>query len=160
MYSEQSGNVENFNNFSNYYDIDEEFDIYNQKKNLIQKMNIVDSLKESNIHAELSITQSAINLEKYRPKHVNYNYYNRKILDINKIDAKYFQGLGQISNQSTDEEEKDDNLDSRRIRIDKESSKYYKKENISCNVNLDNNHEKKRKEEKKNLIKNIYFNFL
>ena len=137
MYSEQSGNVENFNNFSNYYDIDEEFDIYNQKNNLIQKMNIIDSLKESNIHAELSVTQSVINLEKYRPKHVNYSYYNRKILDINKIDAKYFQGLGQISNQSTDEEEKDDNLDSRRIRIDKESSKYYKKENISCNVNLD-----------------------
>jgi len=153
MYSEQSGNVENFNNFSNYYDIDEEFDIYNQKNNLIQKMNIIDSLKESNIHAELSVTQSVINLEKYRPKHVNYSYYNRKILVINKIDAKYFQGLGQISNQSTVEEEKDDNLDSRRIRVDNESSKYYKKENISCNENLDNNPEKKGKEEKKYLIK-------
>ena len=152
MYSEQSGNVENFNNFSNYYDIDEEFDIYNQKKNLIQKMNIIDSLKESNIHAELSVTQSVINLEKYRPKHVNYNYYNRKILDINKIDAKYFQGLGQISNQSTDEEVKDENSDSRRIRLDKESSKYYKKEDISGIINLANNPEKKGKE-KKYLIK-------
>ena len=148
MYSIQSENEEIFNNFSNYSDIDEEFDIYNQKNNLIQKMYIIDSLKESNIHAELSITQSAINLEKYRPKQVNYNYYNRKILDINKIDAKDFQGLGQISNQATDEEEKDENLDSRRIRVDNESSKYYKKENISCNENSDNNPEKKEKKKK------------
>ena len=134
MYSEQAEEQEFFCNYSNYNDINEDFDFFNQKKYFTEKMNIFDESEESLINEELNITQPFINIENFRPEHTNNNYYSNKRCDIIKIEAECFQGFGQISNQSIDgeNEEKNENLDSQKFKMDKETSKEYVKENISC----------------------------
>ena len=115
-------------------------------------MNILDLKEESSSLNDLHITQTRIKLENLLPDPVNNNNYNDIRYNLDEVEAKYFQGFWQISNQSAeiDDEEKDQNLDSKKIKIIQESSKDYKDENILCNKNLYNISEIK--EEKKYLI--------
>ena len=115
-------------------------------------MNILDLIEESSSLDDLHITQTRIKLENLLPDPVNNNNYNDIRYNLDEVDAKHFQGFWQISNQSAeiDDEEKDQNLDSKKIKIIQESSKDYKDENILCNKNLYNISEIK--EEKKYLI--------
>ena len=115
-------------------------------------MNILDLIEESSSLDDLHITQIRIKLENLLPDPVNNNNYNDIRYNLDEVDAKHFQGFWQISNQSAeiDDEEKDQNLDSKKIKIIQESSKDYKDENILCKKNLDNISEIK--EEKNYLI--------
>ena len=72
------------------------------------------------------------------------------------MEAKCFQGFGQISYQSADrdDQEGNENFDSEKNKISNESSKDYKKENISFDINLNNNYKNKEKEEKNYLVDN------
>ena len=116
-------------------------------------MNIPDLIEESSSLDDLRINQTRIKLENLLPEPVNNNNYNDIRYNLDELEAKYFQGFWQISNQSAeiDDEEKDENLYSKKIKIIKETSKYYKTENILCNKNLDNNSENQENEEKKYL---------
>ena len=109
-------------------------------------MNILDIIEESSSHDDWSITKTRINLENLLPESVNKNNYNYIRYNFDEIEAKYFQGFRQISNLSTDidDEEKDINLDIKKIKIIQDSSKNYKIEN--------NNSENQEKEGKKYLI--------
>ena len=79
-------------------------------------MNIIDTIEESSNHDDLNFTQTRINLENLLPEPVNNNYYNSISHDFNEVEAKYFQGFGQISNQPADrdEEKEDNNFDSKK----------------------------------------------
>ena len=72
------------------------------------------------------------------------------------MEAKCFQGFGQISYQSADrdDQEGNENFDSEKNKISNKSSKDYKKENISFDINLNNNYKNKEKEEKNYLVDN------
>ena len=72
------------------------------------------------------------------------------------MEAKCFQGFGQISYQSADrdDQEGNENFDSEKNKISNKSSKDYKKENISFDINLNNNYKNKEKEEKNYLFDN------
>ena len=108
-------------------------------------MNIPDLIEESSSLDDLRINQTRIKLENLLPEPVNNNNYNDIRYNLDELEAKYFQGFWQISNQSAeiDDEEKDENLYSKKIKIIKETSKYYKTEN--------NNSENQENEEKKYL---------
>ena len=107
-------------------------------------MNILDLIEESSSLDDLHITQTRIKLENLLPDPVNNNNYNDIRYNLDEVEAKYFQGFWQISNQSAeiDDEGKDENLDSKKIKIIQESSKDYKDENNISEI----------KEEKKYLI--------
>jgi len=155
MYLDESAKTNIFNNYSNYNYIEEDFYFNKQKNYLTEKMNIFETIEESSSHDDLNFTKTRLNLENLLPEPVNNDYYNCIRQDFNDVEAKYFQGFGQISYQSADrdDQEGNENFDSEKNKISNESSKDYKKENISFNKNL-NNYENKEKEEKKYLIDN------
>ena len=155
MYLDESAKTNIFNNYSNYNYIIEDFYFNNQKNYLTEKMNIFETIEESSSHDDLNFTKTRLNLENLLPEPVNNDYYNCIRQDFNDVEAKYFQGFGQISYQSADrdDQEGNENFDSEKNKISNESSKDYKKENISFDKNL-NNYENKEKEEKKYLIDN------
>ena len=156
MYIDESEKTNIFNNYSNYNYIEEDFYFNIQKNYLTEKMNIFETIEESSSHDDLNFTKTRLNLENLLPEPVNNNYYNCIRQDFNDVEAKYFQGFGQISYQSADrdDQEGNENFDSEKNKISNESSKDYKKENISFDINLNNNYENKEKEEKKYLIDN------
>ena len=156
MYLDESAKTNIFNNYSNYNYIEEDFYFNKQKNYLTEKMNIFETIEESSSHDDLNFTKTRLNLENLLPEPVNNDYYNCIRQDFNDVEAKYFQGFGQISYQSADrdDQEGNENFDSEKNKISNESSKDYKKENISFNKNLNNNYENKEKEEKKYLIDN------
>ena len=156
MYIDESEKTNIFNNYSNYNYIIEDFYFNNQKNYLTEKMNIFETIEESSSHDDLNFTKTRLNLENLLPEPVNNDYYNCIRQDFNEVEAKYFQGFGQISYQSADrdDQEGNENFDSEKNKISNESSKDYKKENISFDKNLNNNYENKEKEEKKYLIEN------
>ena len=155
MYLDESEKTYIFNNYYNYNYIEEDFYFNNQKNYLTEKMNIFETIEESSSHDDLNFTKTRLNLENLLPEPVNNDYYNCIRQDFNDVEAKCFQGFGQISYQSADrdDQEGNENFDSEKNKISNESSKDYKKENISFNKNL-NNYENKEKEEKKYLIDN------
>ena len=155
MYIDESEKTNIFNNYSNYNYIEEDFYFNIQKNYLTEKMNIFETIEESSSHDDLNFTKTRLNLENLLPEPVNNDYYNCIRQDFNEVEAKYFQGFGQISYQSADrdDQEGNENFDSEKNKISNESSKDYKKENISFDKNL-NNYENKEKEEKKYLIDN------
>ena len=155
MYLDESEKTNIFNNYYNYNYIEEDFYFNNQKNYLTEKMNIFETIEESSSHDDLNFTKTRLNLENLLPEPVNNDYYNCIRQDFNDVEAKCFQGFGQISYQSADrdDQEGNENFDSEKNKISNESSKDYKKENISFNKNL-NNYENKEKEEKKYLIDN------
>ena len=155
MYLDESEKTYIFNNYYNYNYIEEDFYFNNQKNYLTEKMNIFETIEESSSHDDLNFTKTRLNLENLLPEPVNNDYYNCIRQDFNEVEAKYFQGFGQISYQSADrdDQEGNENFDSEKNKISNESSKDYKKENISFDKNL-NNYENKEKEEKKYLIDN------
>jgi hypothetical protein len=155
MYLDESEKTYIFNNYYNYNYIEEDFYFNNQKNYLTEKMNIFETIEESSSHDDLNFTKTRLNLENLLPEPVNNDYYNCIRQDFNDVEAKYFQGFGQISYQSADrdDQEGNENFNSEKNKISNESSKDYKKENISFNKNL-NNYENKEKEEKKYLIDN------
>ena len=156
MYLDESEKTYIFNNYYNYNYIEEDFYFNNQKNYLTEKMNIFETIEESSSHDDLNFTKTRLNLENLLPEPVNNDYYNCIRQDFNDVEAKCFQGFGQISYQSADrdDQEGNENFDSEKNKISNESSKDYKKENISFNKNLNNNYENKEKEEKKYLIDN------
>ena len=155
MYLDESEKTNIFNNYYNYNYIEEDFYFNNQKNYLTEKMNIFETIEESSSHDDLNFTKTRLNLENLLPEPVNNDYYNCIRQDFNDVEAKCFQGFGQISYQSADrdDQEGNENFDSEKNKISNESSKDYKKENISFDKNL-NNYENKEKEEKKYLIDN------
>ena len=155
MYLDESAKTNIFNNYSNYNYIEEDFYFNIQKNYLTEKMNIFETIEESSSHDDLNFTKTRLNLENLLPEPVNNDYYNCIRQDFNDVEAKCFQGFGQISYQSADrdDQEGNENFDSEKNKISNESSKDYKKENISFDKNL-NNYENKEKEEKKYLIDN------
>ena len=155
MYLDESEKTYIFNNYYNYNYIEEDFYFNNQKNYLTKKMNIFETIEESSSHDDLNFTKTRLNLENLLPEPVNNDYYNCIRQDFNDVEAKCFQGFGQISYQSADrdDQEGNENFDSEKNKISNESSKDYKKENISFDINL-NNYENKEKEEKKYLIDN------
>ena len=155
MYLDESEKTYIFNNYYNYNYIEEDFYFNNQKNYLTEKMNIFETIEESSSHDDLNFTKTRLNLENLLPEPVNNDYYNCIRQDFNDVEAKCFQGFGQISYQSADrdDQEGNENFDSEKNKISNESSKDYKKENISFNKNL-NNYKNKEKEEKKYLIDN------
>ena len=155
MYLDESEKTNIFNNYSNYNYIEEDFYFNKQKNYLTEKMNIFETIEESSSHDDLNFTKTRLNLENLLPEPVNNDYYNCIRQDFNDVEAKCFQGFGQISYQSADrdDQEGNENFDSEKNKISNESSKDYKKENISFDINL-NNYENKEKEEKKYLIDN------
>jgi len=156
MYLDESEKTYIFNNYYNYNYIEEDFYFNNQKNYLTEKMNIFETIEESSSHDDLNFTKTRLNLENLLPEPVNNDYYNCIRQDFNDVEAKCFQGFGQISYQSADrdDQEGNENFDSEKNKISNESSKDYKKENISFDINLNNNYENKEKEEKKYLIDN------
>ena len=155
MYLDESEKTYIFNNYYNYNYIEEDFYFNNQKNYLTEKMNIFETIEESSSHDDLNFTKTRLNLENLLPEPVNNDYYNCIRQDFNDVEAKCFQGFGQISYQSADrdDQEGNENFDSEKNKISNESSKDYKKENISFDKNL-NNCENKEREEKKYLIDN------
>ena len=156
MYLDESEKTYIFNNYYNYNYIEEDFYFNNQKNYLTEKMNIFETIEESSSHDDLNFTKTRLNLENLLPEPVNNDYYNCIRQDFNDVEAKCFQGFGQISYQSADrdDQEGNENFDSEKNKISNKSSKDYKKENISFDINLNNNYENKEKEEKKYLIDN------
>ena len=156
MYLDESAKTNIFNNYSNYNYIEEDFYFNKQKNYLTEKMNIFETIEESSSHDDLNFTKTRLNLENLLPEPVNNDYYNCIRQDFNDVEAKCFQGFGQISYQSADrdDQEGNENFDSEKNKIRNKSSKDYKKENISFDINLNNNYENKEKEEKKYLIDN------
>ena len=156
MYLDESAKTNIFNNYSNYNYIEEDFYFNKQKNYLTEKMNIFETIEESSSHDDLNFTKTRLNLENLLPEPVNNDYYNCIRQDFNDVEAKCFQGFGQISYQSADrdDQEGNENFDSEKNKISNESSKDYKKENISFDINLNNNYKNKEKEEKKYLIDN------
>jgi hypothetical protein len=156
MYLDESEKTYIFNNYYNYNYIEEDFYFNNQKNYLTEKMNIFETIEESSSHDDLNFTKTRLNLENLLPEPVNNDYYNCIRQDFNDVEAKCFQGFGQISYQSADrdDQEGNENFDSEKNKISNESSKDYKKENISFDINLNNNYKNKEKEEKKYLIDN------
>ena len=156
MYLDESAKTNIFNNYSNYNYIEEDFYFNNQKNYLTEKMNIFETIEESGSHDDLNFTKTRLNLENLLPEPVNNDYYNCIRQDFNDVEAKCFQGFGQISYQSADrdDQEGNENFDSEKNKISNESSKDYKKENISIDINLNNNYKNKEKEEKNYLVDN------
>ena len=156
MYIDESEKTNIFNNYSNYNYIEEDFYFNIQKNYLTEKMNIFETIEESSSHDDLNFTKTRLNLENLLPEPVNNDYYNCIRQDFNEVEAKYFQGFGQISYQSADrdDQEENENFDSEKNKISNESSKDYKKENISFDINLNNNYKNKEKEEKNYLVDN------
>ena len=156
MYLDESAKTNIFNNYSNYNYIEEDFYFNIQKNYLTEKMNIFETIEESSSHDDLNFTKTRLNLENLLPEPVNNDYYNCIRQDFNDVEAKYFQGFGQISYQSADRDdhEGNENFDSEKNKISNESSKDYKKENISFDINLNNNYKNKEKEEKNYLVDN------
>ena len=156
MYLDESEKTYIFNNYYNYNYIEEDFYFNNQKNYLTEKMNIFETIEESSSHDDLNFTKTRLNLENLLPEPVNNDYYNCIRQDFNDVEAKCFQGFGQISYQSADrdDQEGNENFDSEKNKISNESSKDYKKENISFDINLNNNYENKEKEEKNYLVDN------
>ena len=156
MYLDESAKTNIFNNYSNYNYIEEDFYFNKQKNYLTEKMNIFETIEESSSHDDLNFTKTRLNLENLLPEPVNNDYYNCIRQDFNDVEAKCFQGFGQISYQSADrdDQEGNENFDSEKNKISNESSKDYKKENISFDKNLNNNYENKEKEEKNYLVDN------
>ena len=156
MYLDESEKTNIFNNYSNYNYIIEDFYFNNQKNYLTEKMNIFETIEESSSHDDLNFTKTRLNLENLLPEPVNNDYYNCIRQDFNDVEAKYFQGFGQISYQSADrdDQEGNENFDSEKNKISNKSSKDYKKENISFDINLNNNYKNKEKEEKNYLVDN------
>ena len=156
MYLDESEKTYIFNNYYNYNYIEEDFYFNNQKNYLTEKMNIFETIEESSSHDDLNFTKTRLNLENLLPEPVNNDYYNCIRQDFNDVEAKYFQGFGQISYQSADrdDQEENENFDSEKNKISNESSKDYKKENISFDINLNNNYKNKEKEEKNYLVDN------
>lgn len=155
MYLDESEKTYIFNNYYNYNYIEEDFYFNNQKNYLTEKMNIFETIEESSSHDDLNFTKTRLNLENLLPEPVNNDYYNFIRQDFNDVEAKCFQGFGQISYQSADrdDQEGNENFDSEKNKISNESSKDYKKENISFDINL-NNYKNKEKEEKNYLVDN------
>ena len=155
MYLDESEKTYIFNNYYNYNYIEEDFYFNNQKNYLTEKMNIFETIEESSSHDDLNFTKTRLNLENLLPEPVNNDYYNCIRQDFNDVEAKCFQGFGQISYQSADrdDQEENENFDSEKNKISNESSKDYKKENISFDINL-NNYKNKEKEEKNYLVDN------
>ena len=155
MYLDESEKTYIFNNYYNYNYIEEDFYFNNQKNYLTEKMNIFETIEESSSHDDLNFTKTRLNLENLLPETVNNDYYNCIRQDFNDVEAKCFQGFGQISYQSADrdDQEGNENFDSEKNKISNESSKDYKKENISFDINL-NNYKNKEKEEKNYLVDN------
>ena len=114
-------------------------------------MNILDLIEESSSLDDLHITQIRIKLENLLPDPVNNNNYNDIRYNLDEVDAKHFQGFWQISNQSAeiDDEEKDQNLDSKKIKIIQESSKDYKDENNISEIKEEKKYLIEKKEEEK-----------
>ena len=114
-------------------------------------MNILDLKEESSSLNDLHITQTRIKLENLLPDPVNNNNYNDIRYNLDEVDAKHFQGFWQISNQSAeiDDEEKDQNLDSKKIKIIQESSKDYKDENNISEIKEEKKYLIEKKEEEK-----------
>lgn len=156
MYLDESEKTYIFNNYYNYNYIEEDFYFNNQKNYLTEKMNIFETIEESSSHDDLNFTKTRLNLENLLPEPVNNDYYNCIRQDFNDVEAKCFQGFGQISYQSADrdDQEGNENFDSEKNKISNESSKDYKKENISFDINLNNNYKNKEKEEKNYLVDN------
>ena len=156
MYLDESAKTNIFNNYYNYNYIEEDFYFNNQKNYLTEKMNIFETIEESSSHDDLNFTKTRLNLENLLPEPVNNDYYNCIRQDFNDVEAKCFQGFGQISYQSADrdDQEGNENFDSEKNKISNESSKDYKKENISFDINLNNNYKNKEKEEKNYLVDN------
>lgn len=156
MYLDESEKTYIFNNYYNYNYIEEDFYFNNQKNYLTEKMNIFETIEESSSHDDLNFTKTRLNLENLLPEPVNNDYYNCIRQDFNDVEAKCFQGFGQISYQSADrdDQEENENFDSEKNKISNESSKDYKKENISFDINLNNNYKNKEKEEKNYLVDN------
>ena len=156
MYIDESEKTNIFNNYSNYNYIEEDFYFNIQKNYLTEKMNIFETIEESSSHDDLNFTKTRLNLENLLPEPVNNDYYNCIRQDFNDVEAKCFQGFGQISYQSADrdDQEGNENFDSEKNKISNESSKDYKKENISFDINLNNNYKNKEKEEKNYLVDN------
>lgn len=156
MYLDESKKTYIFNNYYNYNYIEEDFYFNNQKNYLTEKMNIFETIEESSSHDDLNFTKTRLNLENLLPEPVNNDYYNCIRQDFNDVEAKCFQGFGQISYQSADrdDQEGNENFDSEKNKISNESSKDYKKENISFDINLNNNYKNKEKEEKNYLVDN------
>ena len=156
MYIDESEKTYIFNNYYNYNYIEEDFYFNNQKNYLTEKMNIFETIEESSSHDDLNFTKTRLNLENLLPEPVNNDYYNCIRQDFNDVEAKCFQGFGQISYQSADrdDQEGNENFDSEKNKISNESSKDYKKENISFDINLNNNYKNKEKEEKNYLVDN------
>ncbi len=156
MYIDESEKTNIFNNYSNYNYIEEDFYFNIQKNYLTEKMNIFETIEESSSHDDLNFTKTRLNLENLLPEPVNNDYYNFIRQDFNDVEAKCFQGFGQISYQSADrdDQEGNENFDSEKNKISNESSKDYKKENISFDINLNNNYKNKEKEEKNYLVDN------
>ena len=156
MYLDESEKTNIFNNYYNYNYIEEDFYFNNQKNYLTEKMNIFETIEESSSHDDLNFTKTRLNLENLLPEPVNNDYYNCIRQDFNDVEAKCFQGFGQISYQSADrdDQEENENFDSEKNKISNESSKDYKKENISFDINLNNNYKNKEKEEKNYLVDN------
>ena len=156
MYLDESEKTYIFKNYYNYNYIEEDFYFNKQKNYLTEKMNIFETIEESSSHDDLNFTKTRLNLENLLPEPVNNDYYNCIRQDFNDVEAKCFQGFGQISYQSADrdDQEGNENFDSEKNKISNESSKDYKKENISFNKNLNNNYKNKEKEEKNYLVDN------
>ena len=156
MYLDESEKTYIFNNYYNYNYIEEDFYFNNQKNYLTEKMNIFETIEESSSHDDLNFTKTRLNLENLLPEPVNNDYYNCIRQDFNDVEAKCFQGFGQISYQSADrdDQEGNENFDSEKNKISNESSKDYKKENISFDINLNNNYKNKEKEENNYLVDN------
>ena len=156
MYLDESEKTYIFNNYYNYNYIEEDFYFNNQKNYLTEKMNIFETIEESSSHDDLNFTKTRLNLENLLPEPVNNDYYNCIRQDFNDVEAKCFQGFGQISYQSADrdDQEGNENFDSEKNKISNKSSKDYKKENISFDINLNNNYKNKEKEEKNYLVDN------
>ena len=114
-------------------------------------MNIPDLIEESSSLDDLRINQTRIKLENLLPEPVNNNNYNDIRYNLDEVDAKHFQGFWQISNQSAeiDDEEKDQNLDSKKIKIIQESSKDYKDENNISEIKEEKKYLIEKKEEEK-----------
>ena len=114
-------------------------------------MHILDLKEESSSLDDLHITQTRIKLENLLPDPVNNNNYNDIRYNLDEVDAKHFQGFWQISNQSAeiDDEEKDQNLDSKKIKIIQESSKDYKDENNISEIKEEKKYLIEKKEEEK-----------
>ena len=114
-------------------------------------MNIPDLIEESSSLDDLRINQTRIKLENLLPEPVNNNNYNDIRYNLDEVEAKYFQGFWQISNQSAeiDDEEKDQNLDSKKIKIIQESSKDYKDENNISEIKEEKKYLIEKKEEEK-----------